>query len=411
MLDQRHILNCLVKFTGNRKTWLAYSGGVDSHVLLHLLATANHPHLNFIATIHINHNLQHKSKRWAKHCFDICSDLKIKHYNLDIKVENIDILGMEAAARVMRYRSIEQLLTQGNILLTAHHQNDQAETLLLQLLRGAGPRGLSSMAKQSSIGNIRLIRPLLYISHADILLYARQHKLQWIEDPSNIDIHLNRSYIRNKIWPMIEKRWPQAEKTLGRAAQNCAEADELLEALAKQDMNLLEPNKILNTLPISRLLILSSSRQRNLLRHYINYRQYPVPSARILQSIIEQVCLASKDSEPLVSWADVEVRRYQDQLYFMNSLRPHDISQLVFVQGANDLVLQGNRILTWSKLMGVGLTKYILSRKLHIGFRHGGECIKLHGHNHHQSLKKLFQTWRIPPWLRKRVPLIFYNRD
>ncbi|NQY51433.1 MAG: tRNA lysidine(34) synthetase TilS [Piscirickettsiaceae bacterium] len=411
MLNQQQILNDLVKSTTGGRIWLAYSGGVDSHVLLHLLATANHPHLNFIATIYVNHNLQYESKKWAKHCSDICLGLEIKHYNLDIKVENIDILGIEAAARAMRYRSIEQLLIRGDILLTAQHQHDQAETLLLQLLRGAGPKGLSSMAKQSLIGDIRLLRPLLHTSHTDIMLYAQQHKLQWIEDPSNLDIHRNRSYIRNKIWPMIEKRWPQAGEIIGRAAQHCAEANKLLEELAEHDMNLLEFNKISDTLPISRLLTLSSSRQRNLLRYYIKYRQYPLPSTKVLQSIIDQVCLASKDGEPLVNWADVEVRRYKDQLYLMNPLKPHDISQLVFVQGTNDLVLQSDKMLTWSKLMGIGLTKSIVSKELHIGFRQGGEFMKLHGHNHHQSLKNLFQIWKIPPWLRNRIPLIFYNSD
>jgi len=376
-------------------------------VLLHILATAKHPQLNFVATVHIDHNLQNESKKWAQHCADVSAALNVVHHNLQVRVENIDTLGMESAARTARYHAIEQLLPPNDILLTAQHQHDQAETLLLQLLRGAGPKGLSAMAKKSSMGNMELIRPLLDISQVDILNYAHLHELEWIEDPSNAETRWSRNYLRHEVWPKIEQRWPQAETTLSRSAQHCAEASELLVDLALQDMKLLNIDVDSESLTISALMTLSPARQRNLLRQYIELRQFVLPSTKVLQCIIDEVCLADLDSEPLVSWADVEVRRYQDQLYLMTPLQQHDALQSIMLIDTADTALQNDRILAWQQTMGEGFSEALIADKLRLGFRQGGERIQLQGHMHHQSLKHLFQQWHIPPWQRDRIPLVF----
>jgi tRNA(Ile)-lysidine synthase len=407
LLNPQKIVDDLVSLAAGKKLWLAYSGGIDSHVLLHILVTTPHPDLNFVAAVHVDHDLQADSKRWSQHCVDTCKDFEIEHHVLKVQVEDIESLGMEAAARAARYNAIEQLLAPGDVLLTAQHQHDQAETLLLQLLRGSGPKGLAAMGAKSSMGKMIVIRPMLDISQHDIQLYAQQHKLKWTDDPSNADLRWSRNYLRHQVWPEIEQRWPQAEVTLSRSAQHCAEASELLTELAEQDMQLLGIDANSETISIPKLMALSLARQRNLLRHYIELRQFPLPSTTVLQCVIDEVCLASQDSEPLVSWTGVEVRRYQEQLYMMQPILPHDSLQTVSVNDFNQGIKIADQQITWQETEGKGLKEDLISSDLRVGFRQGGERIQLQGQAHHKSLKHLFQQWQVPPWLRDRIPLLF----
>ena len=407
MLNPLKIVDDLVSLAAGKKVWLAYSGGIDSHVLLHLLATTSHPDLNFAATVHVDHGLQAESKNWSQHCADVCKNLNIEYHALQVQVKNIETLGMEAAARAARYQAIDQLLGPEDVLLTAQHQHDQAETLLLQLLRGSGPKGLAAMAAKSTMGKMTVIRPLLDVSQQDIQLYAQQHNLKWIDDPSNVDTRWSRNYLRHKVWPKLEQRWPQAEITLSRSAQHCAEASELLMELAEQDMEFLGINVNSETLPITELMSLSLARQRNLLRHYIERRQFTLPSTTVLQCVIDEVCLAAQDSEPLVSWSGVEVRRYQQQLYVMSPMQAHDVLQSVVVDGFDKTILIESQLIEWQKTNEKGLKGDVLSHEVSLGFRQGGERIQLQGQRHHKSLKHLFQQWHIPPWQRDRIPLVF----
>jgi len=407
LLNPLKIVDDLVSLAAGKKVWLAYSGGIDSHVLLHLLVTTSHPDLNFAATVHVDHGLQAESKNWSQHCADVCKNLNIEYHALQVQVKNIETLGMEAAARAARYQAIDQLLGPEDVLLTAQHQHDQAETLLLQLLRGSGPKGLAAMAAKSTMGKMTVIRPLLDVSQQDIQLYAQQHNLKWIDDPSNVDTRWSRNYLRHKVWPKLEQRWPQAEITLSRSAQHCAEASELLMELAEQDMEFLGINVNSETLPITELMSLSLARQRNLLRHYIERRQFTLPSTTVLQCVIDEVCLAAQDSEPLVSWSGVEVRRYQQQLYVMSPMQAHDVLQSVVVDGFDKTILIESQLIEWQKTNEKGLKGDVLSHEVSLGFRQGGERIQLQGQRHHKSLKHLFQQWHIPPWQRDRIPLVF----
>jgi len=407
LLNPLKIVDDLVSLAAGKKVWLAYSGGIDSQVLLHLLVTTSHPDLNFAATVHVDHGLQAESKNWSQHCADVCKNLNIEYHALQVQVKNIETLGMEAAARAARYQAIDQLLGPEDVLLTAQHQHDQAETLLLQLLRGSGPKGLAAMAAKSTMGKMTVIRPLLDVSQQDIQLYAQQHNLKWIDDPSNVDTRWSRNYLRHKVWPKLEQRWPQAEITLSRSAQHCAEASELLMELAEQDMEFLGINVNSETLPITELMSLSLARQRNLLRHYIERRQFTLPSTTVLQCVIDEVCLAAQDSEPLVSWSGVEVRRYQQQLYVMSPMQAHDVLQSVVVDGFDKTILIESQLIEWQKTNEKGLKGDVLSHEVSLGFRQGGERIQLQGQRHHKSLKHLFQQWHIPPWQRDRIPLVF----
>lgn len=406
MLNLDNIVHSVTRLAENKKIWVAYSGGVDSHVLLHLLVTRLSEHHQAIHAIHIDHGLQSQSKQWTQHCADIAAELNVDFIAVEVVVDNIDSLGMEAAAREARYQALEQYLTENDILLTAQHQDDQAETLLLQLFRGAGPKGLSAMADEFQLGDVKVLRPLITESQHDILVYAQQHQLRWIDDPSNSETRWNRNYVRHTLWPAIIKRWPSAAKTLSRSAQHCAEASELLDDLAQQDLVNLACSQSIDSLPISGLLTLTAARRNNLLRFYLNLKQLPMPSTVNLQRVYDEVCLAKQDSVPLVSWAGVEVRRYQNQVYFMRPLVTGDVREFE-VNNADIIQLDPNRVLAWQTDLGKGINPSILSRGISVRFRQGGERIKLHGSDHHKSVKHLFQEWMIPPWQRDQIPLLF----
>jgi len=405
MLNPQSVIAEVVRLSSGKKIWLAYSGGIDSHVLLHILATSNAPELVGFHVVHIDHGLQSASKKWSVHCATVCAALKVDFQCLTVNVTDIADLGLEAAARKARYDGIASLVSAKDVVLTAQHQHDQAETLLLQLMRGAGPKGLSAMASQSQLNSITLIRPLLAVAQADIIAYAKQHKLQWMEDPSNIETRWNRNYIRHDLWPLIEQRWPSAAKTLSRSAQHCAEASELMMELAQLDLPLLLKQK--NSLSIAAILELSPARQRNALRYYIESQQFSLPSTNNLQRIIDEVCLAASDKTPLVSWTGVEVRRYQDDLYLMLPLSKHNPAEITECNGLESVSLASSDTLTWQVKTGEGLSSKTLSRELTVHFRCGGEQIVLAGQLQHKSLKHLFQQWQVPTWQRDRIPLLF----
>lgn len=404
-------IEAVISLAANKRIWVAYSGGVDSHVLLHLLATAKHAELGTICAIHIDHGLHSDSAKWTEHCQVVANDLAVELSCIQVRVEGVDKLGLEAAARMARYNAFDQHLTENDVLLTAQHQQDQAETLLLQLFRGAGPKGLASMAHQFQLGDTPIIRPFLDIKQSDVLAYAQHHKLQWIEDPSNVETRWNRNYIRHNVLPEIEKRWPSAAKTISRSAANCAEASELLTELAHDDLMDMEVNSSSDCLSIPKLLVLSAARCRNLIRYFIELKNLAIPSSAVLHRIIDDVCLAKQDSVPMIRYADVEIRRFQDKLYFMPPLAEHDASQIIAFSSTADLIMNDQITLSWQQTDGLGLNEKLITSGLTVRFRQGGEQIHLPKHSYRKSLKHLFQEWAIPPWQRNRIPLIFKDEQ
>jgi len=396
------VLDPLRESVNTRAIWLAYSGGVDSHVLLHLIANAKAA-FKSIDVVHVDHGLQAQSAEWSKHCETVCKQLGLNFHLVNVDITDASELGIEAAARQARYSALQTLVPNDAVLLTAQHQDDQAETLLLQLLRGAGPKGLAAMAYSSEMAELTIIRPLLAISQADILAYAQQHQLSWIDDPSNQDTDLNRNYIRHQVWPLLSQRWPSAAKTLSRSSQICAEADTLLMELAQQDLQTVLSDEAIE---ISQLLTLSVARQRNCLRFYIQQQALPLPSETILQQIIDSVCQAAEDAMPHVEWQQCEARRYQGLLFLNRQPNQLDTDAVYTISSSQDLSLNPEQYLSWQASEN-GIKTGLIDDGLTLRFRQGGEKIKLAGKTHHQSLKKLFQEWQIPPWQRERIPLIF----
>ncbi len=396
-----HLSNIIHSYPSGKIFWIAYSGGMDSHVLLHAMAQLRDSFKFKLRVVHINHNLNPQADKWAKHCQHICAELAVTCEVIQIQINHKPRESLEACARTARYNAIAELLETDDVVLTAQHADDQTETVLLQLLRGAGVAGLAAMPKKSQLGVGWLVRPLLNYSHDQLLKYAKY--LQWIEDDSNADTRFDRNFLRHEIIPTLKQRWVNINKIIGRVADNQAEADKLIKILAKQDLQSCvgkEPNQLL----IPSLINIEPIRQRNLLRFWLKQLNLTIPSAAQLQHIIDDMLTARPERQPLVSWSGGEVRRYKQYLFGMPNLPsvPTDAITWLFPNPINLPFGQ----LTVKKVQSGGLN-LPLETTLQIRFRENGEFFQLHNHKH--SVKKLLQTAQIPAWQRPFIPLIYLD--
>ena len=357
----------------------------------------------------MNHGLSPKAAEWGEHCRVICDDLDVSFVSLEVDAIPKEGESPEAAARYARYAAITELLQRGDYLCTAHHQDDQAETLLLQLLRGAGPKGLAGMPASSSLGEATQLRPLLGFSQVQLLDYAKQHKLNWVEDESNTDTGFNRNYLRHEVMPQLRKRWPSADSTIARSAANCAEAAKLLDVLAEQDYQSIKSERS-TELNVDKLLELDLARQKNLLRYWVHQAGLPLPSEIKLRHIISDVLHAAEDKMPCVEWPGAEVRRYDGRLYIMPPLSKFNAAQVIPWDDLElPLSLPDGRQLAFkpTNQRSALNTKQLKQGKVSVRFRQGGEVLLPVGSEHHKSLKQIFQEYRVPPWQRGRTPLIY----
>ncbi len=393
--------------------WVAYSGGCDSHVLLHLLAQLRQTQTFELKAVYVNHGLSANAVAWGEHCRRVCVDLNVEFVALNADAAPQTGESPEAAARNARYLAITDLLQTGEYICTAHHQDDQAETLLLQLLRGAGPKGLAGMPQASALGKATQLRPLLGFSQAQLQTYAEQHGLHWIEDESNCDTGFNRNYLRHEIMPLLRQRWPSADATIARSASNCAEAATLIEVLAEQDYQQVKAETS-SELLISNLLELDKARLKNALRYWIRLAGLPLPADKKLQHIISDVLHAAEDKTPLVHWPGAEVRRFNGRLYVMSPLPEFDGSQIIpWDDLGQALALPDGG---WLSCEDAGEKPAIdlevfESGQVTVRFRQGGEVCQPAGSHHHKSLKQLFQESVIAPWQRQRVPLVYVDEN
>jgi tRNA(Ile)-lysidine synthase len=398
-----------------RRLIVGYSGGLDSHVLLHLLATHREswPERTLEA-VYVDHGLQAASTAWGTHCAQVCHDLGVSFRMLKIDARPASGESPEAAARRARYAALAAELRPDAALLTAHHCDDQAETLLLQLLRGAGPHGLAAMPTATRLGRGWLLRPFLAIGRADLLAYAQVNQLRWIEDASNADLGFDRNYLRHRILPLLRERWPAVSRNLARSARLCAETAAWLDVEADADLARLASHRA-EGLHIPALRELSEPRQRNLLRYWLRQLRLPIPDSRQLSHILHDIPSAGRDRQPCVRWPGGEARRYRDTLYAMPPLPPHDARQTFIwrstTEGWPPLDLPGVGRLRLRETRGAGLRAEALADDLlRVGFRQGGEHFHPAGRSHGQELKKLLQEVGIPPWERDRLPLLYRDQ-
>ncbi len=403
------ILQAFIAANLTKKVVVAYSGGMDSHVLLHaLVAYQQTLQLSSVRAIYIDHQLQDQSDRWGRHCVRTAEQLGV-----DCQVGRVTVTiqagdSLEAQARAARYAQLTTMLAPDETLLTAQHQDDQLETVLLQLLRGAGVAGLAAMPAAKAFANSCLCRPLLKVSQLQLAHYAQQHQLHWIDDPSNSDARFDRNYLCTQVLPHLRQRWPQLGTTLGRVAQHCAHTDALLTEYVQQDYALCVTQS--GTLKLKRLKQFSQQRCYLVLRHWLKRAIDCIPDQKHIVAIMTMLT-AREDAQPCVHFKGVEVRRFQQQLYVMPKLLPHDPHQQWELDLQSDFVLPNQLgTLTLSELHTL-LGNRLPYTSLTIRFRQGGERFGLPGRNHSVSLKQYLHTQQVQPWLRDRVPLLYDQNE
>lgn len=395
------------------RLWLAFSGGLDSTVLLHALAALRGQLPAYeLGAIHIHHGLQDEADAWLAHCHNQCERLGIEMLAEQVKVNLDNGASPEDAARQARYRALAGCMAKGDILLTAQHADDQAETLLLQLLRGAGPRGLAAMPAATRFARGWQVRPLLGVSRESLSCWAQAAGLDWIEDPSNLDSRFDRNFLRQAVLPTLKTRWPALNSVLGRVARQQAEAAELLDALAGLDLQVVQ-GAAADRLLVSQLLQLPDSRQRNVLRLWLRLQGMPLPSRRKLDAVCRETLRAGPDRQPRVGWPGVELRRYRDELFAMSSLPTQPAAEWCFDWDLQQPLLlpAGLGSLHVAASQGRGLSRQAVQAGVRIGFRRGGESCQPAGQRHHRSLKKLFQEAAVAPWQRRQTPLVFVGEQ
>lgn len=405
-------LKLLLNHLGNANCfYIAYSGGLDSHVLLHALATLfrEQNKLSQLQAIHINHGWSENAAQWAQHCVKVCKDLGVicNIEKINAKLQRGE--SKEAMAREQRYQIFAKYLNADDYLLTAHQQDDQAETLLLQLFRGAGIKGLACMPEIIPFATGYHLRPLLNFTRVELQQYAIENNLQWIEDESNQDVNFDRNYVRHNVMPIINQRWSKAQSTIARSAQHLAAANLLLEQLAQQDLINTRGN-FSHTLSINKLLELPEVRLHNVLRHWLQQLTLPLPSAAQLNHIQTDVLQTKSDRKSQVKWDKVIVCRYRDDLYARNAITEKKLENIDW-NLTQELNLPGVGIFAAELVKGQGIRQNVFSEnKAKIQFRKMGERCKPAGRIGSHPLKKLFQEWDVPPWEREDVPLL-YNQD
>jgi tRNA(Ile)-lysidine synthase len=375
---------------------VAYSGGRDSHALLHWLASEREAFAaHHLRAVHVDHGLNVDSARWAAHCAAVCAalDVPLDVHRVDARAAPGE--SVEAAARAARYAALASDMQDGDLLLTAHHQADQAETVLLALLRGAGLAGTAAMPAQRRFGLGWLLRPLLDFPAGHVARYAEEHGLVWVEDPSNRDARFDRNFLRTQALPLLARRWPAAATTLARHAAHAADAQALLDEIATAD------GADAAQLTVAQLAALSSTRQRNLLRAWLNRHGATAPSTARLDEVVRQALTAGADRLPCVAFGDHAVRVWRGRLHLTpRQLPPAPAPAPLRWRIDAPLDLAGVGRLWAEPVRGAGLRLALLGEPpaLDVRFRAdvGGD-----------SVRKRLQELAVPPWQRAHWPLLF----
>ncbi len=362
--------------------------------------------------VHVHHGLQASADTWAAHCAKICSDLHLPLLTINVDARAKLGESPEEAARRARYSALQASMSKGDIVLTAQHRDDQAETLLLQLVRGAGLAGLAAMPEIAPSGAGFLLRPLLPFARADLRAYALAHGLRWIEDPSNEDSAYDRNFLRREIIPKLEQRWPALCKTLSRTAGLCAEAQQQLGDLSK-DLCRAALNADGLSLGVAALRSFRAADQRLVLREWMRMRGFRMPSQAVIGRIMQEVLPARPDKMPVVSWREGEVRRYRDGLYLLPPQADFDTATVLHWDGLVPVKLpDDNGELSAEATAARGIAQDIWRKgNISVRYRLGGERCRLSGRSGTHELKKLLQEAGILPWLRERIPLIYIGGE
>lgn len=409
---QQHMAQVLAALVApGERLCVGLSGGVDSAVLLDLLVSVAPRFRWRLSAIHVNHQLSPHAAAWARFCRQLCRELDVPLRVVRVTVPRGD--STEAAARAARYAAYRRHGAE-NVAL-AHHQDDQAETLLLQLLRGAGVKGLAAMPVARADGEcagLRLLRPLLGVTRREIEAYAKQRGLRWVDDESNLDVHYLRNFLRHDILPRIEARVPAYRAALSRAANQMAEAAQLLDALAQLDSAGANACGDRATLPLTMLERLTPARARNLLRYFIAQHGLRMPDARRLDEALRQALDAKSDARVCVNLEGWTLRRHRGALHLVPGLAQPQQDAATMPQpwqGERRVELPAwHGVLHMRRRRGAGIDlEKLLANPVTLRARRGGEKLRPEAGRPRRDLKQLFQMQGVPPWRRDSLPLLW----
>lgn len=405
MLDiEQHLFNTLQPWRGSSSLCVAFSGGMDSTVLLFaLVQLAKRNSMPPLRAIYIHHGLQEAAQSWPAHCQQLCDELQVPLTVIEVKVAAT--ASVEQAARVARYVAFEQHLHNNEVLLMAQHQDDQAETLLFRLMRGTGVAGLRGIPMTRGLQQGHVVRPLLQVSHQQLLDYAQQQHLRWIEDPSNAADDFDRNYLRHHVMPALKSRWPAMQQSLQRTAQHMQEAQQLLDELAIEDLQQVQIEPVLDWLTVpcldlNKIRGLSLVRQKNLLRYWLTPFTLLPDSAH--WAGWETMRDAQLDAQPIWRLATGALQRSQNRLYYLTQFWLENPPALdLTISSAGRYKLPGN---------GYLLVNGNLSEPLQVCYRQGAERFFIDGRGH-RDLKRLLQEYAVPVFVRSRLPVLFLRQQ
>lgn len=406
------------KYASTQKQFLiGFSGGLDSTALLLLFTKLreNRPHLQMRA-IHIHHGLSANADSWTEHCKQICEQLNVPLIIEKVRVDTCN--GIEAGAREARYQAISQHILPDEILATAHHLQDQTETFFLALKRGSGLQGLGAMQLQSTVYNLPVFRPLLHFTRPELEQFVQATKLDWVEDESNRDNRYERNFLRNEILPELRQRWAHFDLAVQRSAQHCFEQQQLINELLADEFAQ-NFDKTDRSFSIQQFAQYSATKQKALLRLWLNEWQLPMPSLVQLEQIIQDVIFARSDSNPLFQLGEKVVRRHQQKLYLTPQFTdisthkvdikigetvclPDNLGTLTLTQQADKLLVQ------WKNKQLVTQKLPFTNAPIQIRFSYSSK-IRLTEKSANKEMKKIWQHFNVPVWQRQRIPLIFYS--
>lgn len=395
---------------------VAYSGGRDSQVLLHALSAARRERGFALTALHFDHGLSPLSAHWTARCAAVCREWGIAFASNRQVVARAAGQSLEAQARQSRYAWFKRVVEPGQVLLTAHHADDHAETVMLNLLRGGGLESLAGIPRQrmlSAAKGTRVARPLLAYPGEALAEYARRHGLRWIDDPANRSPAFDRNYLHASVIPLLRARWPGVVASMANSAEHCREAAACLDRMAaqrfeecradaKQGVFCLAPPLDVRLLkPLERAPVI------HLLRHWIHRHGRRSPSSGQLATLFEQVFQAQSGS-PGVRWNGGEVRYFNGHLYLTASLGdgPAPGATLNWDLRERALGVNGLRVEVKSGISGGLDPRRLRGGKVQLVWRRGGERMTLPGRTHRSRLKKLFQQNAVPPWERRALPLL-----
>lgn len=382
-----------------KRVVVAFSGGLDSTVLLHLVKGAGLTAP--VHALHVNHGLNAEADHWQAHCERTCSALEVDFTAVKVSVNTQGSL--EENARQARFAAFEKFLAPGDLLLLAHHLDDQIETLFFYLLRGNTLTGIRGMPAERPLGPGVLFRPLLDMPRSTLVRYAKQEALDWVEDASNTDLGLDRNYLRHQVIPRIRARWPDLDQTLSGALDRSEETLQLIDWLGEGD--LAASLAADGGLPLEALGALPAARARNLLRYWIGQTAMVWPPAAVLAEAVDTLATADEDATPLVAWQALALRRFRDRIYLVRDLAGHDNTRSFTFTGEALDVAGGTLSAEFVKGRGIAFDG---AGELIVAFRRGGERIKL---GRSRTLKNLFRELGVPPWLRDRLPLVYKDGE